>query len=41
MNKHDIPTLMSDYDQPVRIAEVRLPERATGHEARNGREASA
>ena len=39
MQKHDIPALMTDIDLPVRTAEIRLPERSTGHEARNAEEA--
>ena len=41
MNRQNLPAQAGAPDMPARIAEIRFPERARGHEARNGREVGA
>ena len=41
MDRQNLPARADAPDMPERIGEVRLPERAEGHEARAPREAGA
>lgn len=41
MDRRQLPPMAAEPDMAGRTAEIRLPERSGGHEARNGREVVA
>lgn len=41
MNRHNLPATAAAPDIPLRMTEIRAPERSTGHETRSREEVRA